>query len=132
MRYNLFLKGWLYMNDSVLAKRLKTLRQEKGYLQKFVADKIGVKSNTLSGYENGTRTPEPNMIKELANVYGVTTDYLLGRTDILGWPPEFEEYIEGDLEAFIGNVKIWDKNNPESRDELLKMMEKMFQQVGDD
>jgi len=120
------------MNDSVLAKRLKTLRQEKGYLQKFVADKIGVKSNTLSGYENGTRTPEPNMIKELANVYGVTTDYLLGRTDILGWPPEFEEYIEGDLEAFIGNVKIWDKNNPESRDELLKMMEKMFQQVGDD
>lgn len=40
------------MSDK-LSKRLKNLRESKGYLQKYVADKIGVKSNTLSGYENG-------------------------------------------------------------------------------
>lgn len=69
------------MKNQVLSKRLKSLREEKGYLQKHVADKIGVRSNTLSGYENGTRTPDPSMIISLADLYNVTTDYLLGKTD---------------------------------------------------
>jgi transcriptional regulator with XRE-family HTH domain len=69
------------MEMKVLAKRLKELREDRGYLQKFVAGKIGVKSNTLSGYENGTRTPDPDLIRSLATLYGVTTDYLLGHSD---------------------------------------------------
>jgi len=43
------------MENITISKKLKELREEKGYLQKFVADKIGVRGNTLSGYENGTR-----------------------------------------------------------------------------
>lgn len=66
------------MNDSILPKRLKELREKNGYLQKYVADKIGVRSNTLSGYENGTRNPDPDIIRELADLYNVSTDYLLG------------------------------------------------------
>lgn len=69
------------MNDRILPKRLKELREKSGFLQKFVADKIGVRSNTLSGYENGTRNPDPEIIKDLADLYNVTTDYLLGRSD---------------------------------------------------
>lgn len=66
------------MNNSTLSNRLKNLREKNGYLQKFVADKLGIRSNTLSGYENGTRSPDPEMLVELANLYNVTTDYLLG------------------------------------------------------
>jgi transcriptional regulator with XRE-family HTH domain len=69
------------MDNDILAKRLKKTRDERGYLQKFVADKIGVKSNTLSGYETGTRTPDPEIIRNLATLYDVTTDYLLGHSD---------------------------------------------------
>lgn len=69
------------MNNTILSRRLKNLREKHGYLQKFVADKLGIRSNTLSGYENGTRSPDPGMLVELANLYGVTTDYLLGHTD---------------------------------------------------
>lgn len=69
------------MGNSILARRLKNLREKHGYLQKFVADKLGVRSNTLSGYENGTRSPDPEMLVELARLYNVTTDYLLGETD---------------------------------------------------
>lgn len=67
------------MDDGILAKRLKELREERGYLQKFVADRLGIKSNTLSGYENGTRMPDPAMLSKLADLYNVSTDYLLGR-----------------------------------------------------
>jgi|SRR5690625_134517 len=69
------------MKREVLSRRLKNLREERGYLQKYVADKIGVRSNTLSGYENGTRSPDPDMLVSLANLYDVTTDYLLGKTE---------------------------------------------------
>ncbi|ALX49707.1 helix-turn-helix domain-containing protein [Lentibacillus amyloliquefaciens] len=80
------------MKEQILSKRLKMLRNEKGYMQKFVADKIGVRSNTLSGYENGTRSPDPDTINKLAELYNVTTDYLLGRTE----NPEVSEEIEKD------------------------------------
>ena len=67
-----------FMNDSDLGKKLKNLREKNGYLQKFVADKLGIRSNTLSGYENGSRSPDPQMLVKLANLYKVSTDYLLG------------------------------------------------------
>lgn len=70
------------MENIVLPKRLKMLREKHGYLQKFVADKLGIRSNTLSGYETGTRSPDPEMLVKLAELYNVTTDYLLGITDI--------------------------------------------------
>lgn len=61
-----------------LAKRLKELRDKSGWLQRDVADKLNVRSNTLSGYESGTRSPDPEMIVKLAELYQVSTDYLLG------------------------------------------------------
>ena len=70
------------MENIILPKRLKMLREKHGYLQKFVADKLGIRSNTLSGYETGTRSPDPEMLVKLAELYNVTTDYLLGKTDI--------------------------------------------------
>lgn len=70
------------MNDGILAKRLKELREERGYFQKFVADKLGIRSNTLSGYENGTRMPDPAMLTKIADLYNVSADYLLGRTSV--------------------------------------------------
>lgn len=71
------------MNNTILPKRLKELREKKGYLQKFVADKLGIRSNTLSGYENGTRSPDPDMLVAISELYDVTVDYLLGKTDNL-------------------------------------------------
>ncbi len=85
MRYNAMYKGFreemLIVNNGILPKRLKKLREEHGYLQKFVADKLGIRSNTLSGYENGSRSPDPEMLLALSELYNVTTDYLLGKSD---------------------------------------------------
>lgn len=67
------------MENERLSKRIKSLRENKGWYQKDVADKLNVKSNTLSGYENGTRSPDPDMLMMIADLYGVTVDYLLGR-----------------------------------------------------
>lgn len=89
------------MEDSILPKRLKELREKHGFLQKFVADKLGIRSNTLSGYENGTRSPDPDMLNSLANLYNVTTDYLLGRTD----EPQLTEKDERDIAKRMEKIK---------------------------
>ncbi|MFA8439341.1 helix-turn-helix domain-containing protein [Pueribacillus sp. YX66] len=85
----------------MLPKRLKELREKSGYLQKFVADKLGVKSNTLSGYENGTRSPDPDMLISLAKLYDVTTDYLLGKSD----SPALTEKDEQDIAKRMEKLK---------------------------
>ena len=63
------------------AQRVKELRQEKKQTQANMAELLGIKLRAYQYYESGTHYPEvPNLIK-LADYFGVTTDYLLGRSD---------------------------------------------------
>jgi Predicted transcriptional regulators len=65
---------------SVLGDRLKTLRDNKGWSQKYVAQKIGLKqSSTYSNWEYGIRDPDTETLSKLADIYEVTVDFLLGR-----------------------------------------------------
>ena len=62
-------------------QKLKELRIERGIQQKDLAAVLGIGANTLSQYENGKREPDNNTLMQLADYFGVSTDYLLGRTD---------------------------------------------------
>ena len=63
------------------AQRVKELRQEKKQTQTNMAELLGIKLRAYQYYESRTHYPEvPNLIK-LADYFGVTTDYLLGRSD---------------------------------------------------
>ncbi len=61
--------------------RLKELRVSKGLQQKQVAKLIGVNKSAISTYENDTRQPSFEILVRLANLYRVSTDYLLGQTN---------------------------------------------------
>ncbi|MBR6785487.1 MAG: helix-turn-helix transcriptional regulator [Clostridia bacterium] len=56
------------------------LRKEKGLSQKEAAAKLGVSQALLSHYEKGIRECGQNFLIKVADFYGVTCDYLLGRT----------------------------------------------------
>lgn len=58
---------------------LKTLRIQNGLLQRDVAKQLKISSSTYSNYEQGIRQPTPEMLCKLADVFGVSVDYLLGR-----------------------------------------------------
>lgn len=49
--------------------------------QKQVAYEVGVKPPTVSQWESGVKKPSSKNLKQLADLYGVTVDYLLGRSD---------------------------------------------------
>lgn len=66
--------------DSTMAKRLIQLREKNNYSQSFVARQIGVTPALISAYEKQERNPSINKLIALADIYHVSTDYILGRT----------------------------------------------------
>ncbi|HBF7929134.1 TPA: helix-turn-helix domain-containing protein [Clostridioides difficile] len=63
-----------------ISEKLKYLRDLKKLTQKEVANSIGVTTSAYGFYEQGKRTPSPELIVKLAEYFNVTTDYLLGHT----------------------------------------------------
>jgi transcriptional regulator with XRE-family HTH domain len=66
---------------AVIGKRLKHARERKKLSQIEAAKLLGISNGTLSGYERNYRDPDTNILEKMADLYEVTTDYLLGRTD---------------------------------------------------
>ncbi len=65
----------------MLGERLKKLRRDKKLTQEQLGKKVNVTKVSISGYENGNRTPDTETLQNLADFFGVSTDYLLGRSD---------------------------------------------------
>ena len=62
------------------SEKLVELRTEKGISQKVAALELGVSQALLSHYEKGIREFNMDFLCKVADYYGVTTDYILGRT----------------------------------------------------
>ena len=70
---------------TVFPERLKLLRSEKKLTQKELAEKLGLNNtSTISKYESGDAMPSIEIIDKVADLFGVTVDYLMGRTDERG------------------------------------------------
>ncbi len=61
-------------------ENIRNLRIDKGYTQAQVAEHLHIKQNTYCQYETGVLNYPVEVIVKLADLYGVSTDYLLGRT----------------------------------------------------
>lgn len=64
-----------------VSKRLHEERKSHNFKQQDVASKTGINAITLSGYEIGKSEPNIEALVRLADVYDVTLDYLMCRTD---------------------------------------------------
>lgn len=64
-----------------VAGRLQKLRKDRNLRQQEVAEKTGINVVTLSGYEIGKSEPNLEALVRLANVYEISLDYLLCRSD---------------------------------------------------
>lgn len=68
--------------DNLLGERVRILREEKKMTQKELADKLGFKNyTTITKWEKGDNLPRGKELKELAELFNVTSDWLLGLDD---------------------------------------------------
>lgn len=66
----------------IFGNRLRELREKQGLTQEELGEKLNLKKAVISKYENNKLQPSLETINYLAAYFGVTTDYLLGRTEI--------------------------------------------------
>lgn len=64
-----------------LSERLRLLREERNLSQKGLVREMGLALNTYVRYERGEREPAASVLVRMADFYGVTIDYLVGRSE---------------------------------------------------
>lgn len=69
------------MNQNILGKRIKYLREHKDISQIELAKYLNIGNTTLSQYESGKRIPSDQIKLKIANYFNVSVDFLLGNTD---------------------------------------------------
>ena len=65
----------------MLLPRIRDLREDNDWKQEYVAEQLGIKQTTYSKYELGKINIPMEALMKLADLYGVSVDYLLGRTN---------------------------------------------------
>jgi Predicted transcriptional regulators len=92
---------------SEIKDRIKTERLKMKLYQQDLADKLKVSKQAVSHWETGQRTPDAVTLKGLADLFNVTTDYLLCRTDNpneLKQAKDIDE-LNPELKSLLANAK---------------------------
>lgn len=64
-----------------MLQRIKQLRQEKGFSQRSLAEQLGVSQQSINKYENHNIEPDIATLQQIADVFSVSIDYLVGYSD---------------------------------------------------
>ena len=110
-------------------ENLKSARRRSGMTQQEVANAIGVVQSAYKNYEQGNREPKGDTIVMLADLFHVTTDYLLGRDT--GTPEPIDE-LEQQFNMSALEKKILDNylSLPDSmRGDLMDFLQKSVDEV---
>lgn len=65
-----------------MENRIKSLREKRGLIQELLAAELGITQQMLSKYERDSSIIKVDVLKKLAGYFNVTTDYLLGLSDV--------------------------------------------------
>ena len=105
-------------------ERLKSMRLEAKLTQKELAEKLKIGQNTYSYWEKGIRKPVGENLNKLANFFNVSTDYLLGNSNIKD-QRQFDEDLEKSLDTFksFDGKPMYDEDREKIREFLRKRME---------
>ena len=77
----MFIAGDMMRYEVLKFENIRNLRIDQGLTQKQIAEVLNVKQNTYSQYEIGVLNYPIDVLIKLADYYGVSVDYLLGRTN---------------------------------------------------
>jgi transcriptional regulator with XRE-family HTH domain len=101
-------------------KRLRELRRAKKITQKELARILKISESAVGMYERDEREPSFELTKKIADVFDVTTDYLLGRSDTI-YTKDEEEFIEDidlPIETLMEKYKLTIDGEPATKDEI--------------
>ncbi len=117
----------LSRSENMLSTRLKALRTKKNLTQKQLAEKINVTHVSISGYESGNRSPDTDTLQRLADFFEVSTDYLLGRTDVPAFTSQERDDVSFQAFANDSELNVFYKELPESDEEAVRKLRNIWE-----
>ncbi|MBQ6358921.1 MAG: helix-turn-helix domain-containing protein [Clostridia bacterium] len=106
--------------------RIRALRLSKGLKQSDLAGILGIRQNTLSTWETGKYEPDNESLQNIADFFGVTVDYVIGRADTLPRRKGARIPVLGQVAAGIPIEAIQDILDYEEIDEELARTGEFF------
>ncbi|WP_432702647.1 helix-turn-helix domain-containing protein [Lysinibacillus sphaericus] len=108
-----------------LSERLVSLRESKGLTQVDVSEKLGIKRARYNAWEQGLSQPNIEMLKSIAGLYNISTDYLVGKSEMVN--AEIERMsIDSDIRV-IQRAAL--EMTPEQREKAIEMWDVLFKDV---
>lgn len=101
--------------------RLKLLREEKKLTQGDIAKMLNITTAAYSYYENEKRDMTPDTILKLSEYFDVSTDYLLGKSDIRN--PEQQQEDPLDLAKIGFNMKDYNPPTETQKEQIKGLLE---------
>ncbi|MFZ2588128.1 helix-turn-helix domain-containing protein [Paucilactobacillus nenjiangensis] len=100
--------------------RLKELRNSKHMSQEELGKFLNVGKSSISSYENGTREPSKESIVKIAEIFGVTTDYLLGNSNVPAWATnsdvmDLQDFLDGNVNMAYNGEDLTEEENERLR-----------------
>ncbi len=109
----------------MLGERIKKCRIDMNLTLKALGNRLNLAESTLSLYESGKRTPDYETLRKMAEVFDVSVDYLLGRTDEKNPGQKDPEFDVNTIEyALYGEARELDEEEKQQLLELAKLMRK--------
>lgn len=103
----------------MIGQRIRDLRKQKRMSQTELAKSAGVSQTTVTAWETGKAEPSSSAVAKLADIFNVTTDYLLGR-------PNKQETKKDDVELSDDDVIMTWRGKPlsdEDRELIRRIMD---------
>lgn len=110
-----------------IGKRIVSLRENKGWTQKELANRVNLNVSVMNRIESNERPVKDNELLQIANVLEVSTDYLLGRTNTHFLSQQETE--DAEFEAFKNNpmLNVFYKELPKSDEEAVERLRKIWE-----
>jgi transcriptional regulator with XRE-family HTH domain len=82
---------------------IKELRESNGFTQQALADALGISKGAVGNWEAGTREPNLETIKRISNLFGITSDYLVGLSSAP--VPQKDKSVETEAEKMSNTLE---------------------------
>lgn len=112
-----------------MKNNIKSVREQRNLTQKDCADALGITLRAWQGYEQGIREPKFESLCKIADMFGVTLDYLLGRKT---GEPETIDKLAGEFNMSALEKEILDNYlslPKDMRGDLMEFLQKSVQKV---
>ncbi|MGZ9583873.1 helix-turn-helix domain-containing protein [Paenibacillus marinisediminis] len=84
--------------------RIAELREHKGWTQEELASSLGITRASLSHYEKNRRKPDFDILNQLADIFEVSIDYIIGRTH------RIQPALSEDVRGFVDKLELSDED----------------------